>query len=139
MNFTDVYLSLNGIVIPNNGYVLISEIGFTDETALLCNTNIVPPDDQRYSETGWFAPDKTRIPEESNQAFLSSRDATVVRLKRKNNTHSLQQGIYICEVNATDPTQPLYVGLYHVNEGLQSIFAVHISMSFLYFRSGPHI
>ena len=118
MNFTDVYLSLNGIVIPNHGYVLISDIGFTDDTALLCNTNLAPPDDQRYSERGWFTPNKTEIPEEDNQDFFSKRDATVVRLKRKNSTHSPQQGIYVCEVNASDPTQSLYVGLYHVNEGL---------------------
>ena len=38
---TDVYLSLNGDIIPNHGYVLISDIGFTDDTALLCHTNFL--------------------------------------------------------------------------------------------------
>ena len=40
---TDVYLSLNGGVIPNHGYLDISDIGSTDTTALLCNTNRPPP------------------------------------------------------------------------------------------------
>ena len=36
---TDVYLSLNGEVIPNHGYVEISDIGSSDITALLCHTD----------------------------------------------------------------------------------------------------
>ncbi|CAI8013812.1 Neogenin, partial [Geodia barretti] len=35
----DVFLSLNGAVIPNNGLLNISDIGSTDNTALLCITN----------------------------------------------------------------------------------------------------
>ena len=35
----DVYLSLNGDIIPDHGYVMISDIGSTDNTALLCHTN----------------------------------------------------------------------------------------------------
>ncbi|CAI8029810.1 hypothetical protein GBAR_LOCUS16916, partial [Geodia barretti] len=31
----NVFLSLNGAVIPNHGYVAISDIGFSDNTALL--------------------------------------------------------------------------------------------------------
>ena len=34
-----VDLTLNGDYIPNHGYVVISGIGSTDETALICNTN----------------------------------------------------------------------------------------------------
>ena len=34
-----MYLSLNDDIIPNHGYVVISDIGFTDGTALICNTN----------------------------------------------------------------------------------------------------
>ena len=34
-----VYLSLNGDIIRNHGYVVISDIGSTDNTALLCHTN----------------------------------------------------------------------------------------------------
>ena len=36
---TDVYISLNGEVIPNHGYVQISDIGYSYSTALLCHTN----------------------------------------------------------------------------------------------------
>ena len=47
---TDVYLSLNGAVIPNNSYVDISSIGSVDEnTALFCNTNRPPPSGSVHS------------------------------------------------------------------------------------------
>ena len=119
-NFTDVYLSLNDVVIPNHGYVLINDIGITDETALLCNINLAPSDDQMYYEGSWFSPDKTKVLEESTQGFLSNRDASVVRLKKKNSTDDLKQGLYSCEINDTsiDTTFSVYVGLYHGAEGL---------------------
>ena len=123
--FTDDYLSLNDVSIPNHSYVMFSEIGFTDETALLCNTNLVPPDDQRYSEGSWFTPNKTKVPEEDeedegNPGFLSSRADSVVRLKRHNTTDLSQEGIYSCEINDTNTgtTLSVYVGLYHGSEGL---------------------
>ena len=35
-----VYLSLNGSIVPNHGYVVISDIGTAnDDTALFCHTN----------------------------------------------------------------------------------------------------
>ena len=38
--FSDVYLSMNGSIIPNHGYVVIGDIGTAgDDTALLCHTN----------------------------------------------------------------------------------------------------
>ena len=37
--FADVYLSLGDNIIPNHGYVMISDIGSTVNTALLCHTN----------------------------------------------------------------------------------------------------
>ena len=38
--FQMYYVSLNGVVIPNHGYVIISDIGNAgDDTALLCHTN----------------------------------------------------------------------------------------------------
>ena len=119
---TDIYLSLNGSVIPNHGYILISDIGFTDETALLCNANLSPSDDQSYSEGTWFTPNQTKIPEkdEGNQGFLSNRTDTSVRLKRYNSMDAPQDGIYSCEINntSTNATLSVYVGLYHGSEGL---------------------
>ena len=138
--FTDVYLSLNDVVIPNHGYVLISDIGLTNKTALLCNTNLAPSDDQMYYEGSWFTPDKTKVHEEGAQGFLSNRDASVVRLKKKNSTDDLQQGLYFCEINdtSTDTTFSVYVGLYQGAEGLYII--VLISYIILVpFRSSQYV
>ena len=55
-----IYFSLNGVVIPNNGYVMISDIGPTDDTALLCHTNhpdIMGDTDGMHSGGQSFAPD----------------------------------------------------------------------------------
>ena len=58
---TDVYLSLYGYVIPNHGYVVISDIGSTDNIALLCHTDRPPFDGSTHSGGEWFAPDGTRV------------------------------------------------------------------------------
>ena len=43
--YAGVYLSLNGVIIPNHGYVVMSDIGSAgDDTALICHTNRPPPD-----------------------------------------------------------------------------------------------
>ena len=55
--YVDVFLSLNGTVIPDHGYVDISDIGSRDYTALLCNTNRP----RTPTSGGWYAPDETRV------------------------------------------------------------------------------
>ena len=113
---TDVYLSLNGEVIPNHGYVEISDIGSSDTTALLCHTN-------RPADIGghWFAPDGDRVGEVGSiggvPGFQRSRDPMLVRLRRNSGTPD--EGIYWCGVNdATDTPQTVYVGLYNSGRGM---------------------
>ena len=78
---TDVYLSLNDEVIPNHGYVEISDIGSNDTAALLCHTN-------RPAIGGdWLAPDgdtvgslgSTDVP-----GFERNRGPVLVRMRRSN-------------------------------------------------------
>ena len=108
---TDVYLSLNGDVIPNNGYVLISNIGTTDDTALLCHTNVAPPDGD------WFAPDETRVAGTDVPEFTSDRGSMVVRLRRTSGAPP--EGIYRCFIaDDTGTFQPVYVGLYNSGGGI---------------------
>ena len=53
-----MYLSLNDDIIPNHGYVVISDIGSTDDTALICHTNR-PSTLNNNADSGgdWFAPE----------------------------------------------------------------------------------
>ena len=115
---TDVYLSLNGEVIPNYGYVNISDIGSSDTTALLCHTN-KPAHYGGNSGGDWFAPDGTRvggIGSTDVPGFERNRGPTVVRLRRRTSGSAPDEGIYQCRINdATDASQIEYVGLY--NEG----------------------
>ena len=117
---TDVYLSLDGTVIPNHGYVEISDIGSTDDSALLCHTNVPPPPGS-YSGGDWLAPDGTRVFGTDVPGVTRNRGAMVVRLKRTSSTPP--EGIYRCTIkDATLTVQMVYVGLYNTGEGKKTIF-----------------
>ena len=120
---SDVYLSLDGVVIPNHGYVVIDDIsmsGVTDPTPLLCHTNRPPPNGGPANSGGdWISPSdmtvgglgSTTVP-----GFGRNRDAMEVRLWRTTGTPV--EGIYRCEVmDDTDMVQAVYVGLYNDGGG----------------------
>ena len=127
---TDVYLSLNGEVIPNHGYVEISDIGSNDTTALLCHTN--RPASGGNSGGHWFAPDGTPVGVVASTivpGFGRSRGQMIVRLRRSSNT-APDEGIYKCSVDdAAETLQTVYVGLYNTGGGIYSKFILsHISL-----------
>ena len=103
---------MNGDVIPNHGYVNISDIGSTDDTALLCHTNRPP---FVHSGGDWFAPGGTRVSGYDFSGFYRNRGPMVVRLKQR--FHTPAEGIFHCAIrDSTDSLQTVYVGLYN-NEG----------------------
>ena len=117
-------LSLNGVGIPNHGYVVISDIGTTnDDSALLCNTNYLP-DGGGSSGGNWFGPDGSTVGNISTvgtvQFFGRDRGLGVVRLIRNSAaTGTPTEGIYRCEIQDDTLTeQTLYVGLYNSGGGL---------------------
>ena len=122
-----VYLSLSGRVIPNRGYVAISDIGTAgDNTALLCHTNCPPPPGSSTSVGEWFAPDGTTVHHANNTVpgFRRNRGRRVVRLYRNTVTGPPAEGIYYCRIkNDTNTWQIINVGLYNSAEGI--IFHLH--------------
>ena len=116
---TDVYLSLDGEVIPNHGYVEISGIGSSDTTALLCHTN--RPANGANSGGDWFAPDGTPVGVVASTTvpgFGRNKGPMVVRLRRNSDT-APDEGIYWCTVSdAEDASQSVYVGLYNTGGGM---------------------
>ena len=118
---TGVYLTLNGDNIPNHGYVVISDIGSTnDETALLCHTNYLP--DGGTSGGNWYGPDGSPVSGFASVGsgnFVSTNDPGVVRLIRNSAaTGTPTEGIYRCQVKDDTPTiQTVYVGLYNSGGG----------------------
>ena len=116
---TDVYLSLDGIVIPNHGYVEISDIGsISDNEALLCHTNNPPPPPSTTSGGEWYASNGNRVGgTPAVPGFSRSRGSMVVRLGEISGTPPLE-GIYRCEIEDADETlQTVYVGLYNAGAG----------------------
>ena len=117
VNSQSVYLSLNGTIILNHGYVRISDIGSTDNTALLCITN--KPTRGGNSGGEWFAPDGTRVAGTAVPGFKRNRGPMVVRLLRNTATGTPAEGIYDCVVeDDTFRAQTVYVGLYNSGGGI---------------------
>ena len=115
----DVYISLNGVIIPNHGYVVVSDIGSTDDTALICHTNHPPSDNAANSGGNWFVPDNTRVTGTDVPGFVRNRGPMMVRLLRNTATDSPSEGIYLCLVEDDTLTlQTVNVGLYNNGEGI---------------------
>ena len=116
---TDVYLSLNGTVIPNHGYVDISEIGYTYDSALLCHTNRLPSPLGANSRGNWFAPDGTRVSGSDVPGVAKNRGPMVVRLKRFSGDPP--EGIYWCGIlqHSNMDLVIVNVGLYNSGKGIQ--------------------
>ena len=127
---TVVYLSLNDDIIPNHGYVVISDIGSTDDTALICHTNrpatITGIGGSTNSGGDWFAPNGTTVDFGSNSnvpGLRRSRGPMMVRLLRNIATDPPSEGIYLIHCLVEDDTlteQTVYVGLYNSGGGIMS-------------------
>ena len=121
-HITGVFLSLKGTVIPNHGYVVISDIGTTnDDTALLCNTNHIPTGGGN-SGGNWFVPGGSPVGAISGVGtadFGRTRDPGLVRLIRNSAaTGTPTEGIYSCTVQDDTLTEQIvYVGLYNSGGG----------------------
>ena len=94
----------------------IGEIGFTDDTALLCHTNNPPPAGSGTSGGDWFGPYATRVLGEHEHngvpGFVRDRGPNVVRLKRSSSTIQ-PEGIYKCIIQDDIlVNQTVYVTLY---------------------------
>ena len=126
-----MYLTLRGDYIPNHGYVVISDIGSYDDTALICNTNrfgnrtTTPGSTYFHSGGDWFAPDGTTVGNRYSDdvpGFVRNRRPMMVILLRSIYTDPPScpsEGIYYCVVeDDTFTNQRVYVGLYNSGGGI---------------------
>ena len=124
-----MYLSLNDDVIPNHGYVVISDIGSAgDDTALICNTNRPATLSNNANSGGdWFAPDGTRVDGTDVPGFRRNRGPMMVRLYRNTgSTDPSSEGIYQCLVeDDTITVQTVSVGLYNSGEGILEDISIY--------------
>ena len=101
--------------------MLISDIGYTDDTALLCHTNRPPRGRPNDSGGNWYKPDGTTRVEGVDvpgPGFQRNRGSMVVRLRKRTGTGTPPQGIYQCSIqDAESSPQTLYVGLYNSGGG----------------------
>ena len=121
----DVYLSLDGTVIQNHGYVEIGDIGsISDNEALLCHTNRPPPPNSTTSGGEWYAPNGDRVGgTPAVPGFARNRGPMVVRLGDSSGTPS--EGIYQCSLeDNTSTVIHLHVGLYNSGQGCIECFEI---------------
>ena len=111
---------MNGDIIPNHGYLVIDDIGSTNDTALLCNTDR-PPYGAGDSGGNWFSPDGTAVGRSGKNdvpGFVRNRAPNVVRLLRNTSTDPAAEGIYWCSIWDADGKHELvYFGLYNTGNG----------------------
>ena len=137
---TGVYVSLNGNIIPNHGYVMISDIGSTVNTALLCHTNRRTTIGNSHSGGDWFAPDRTRVGGIGTNyvlGFWRNRGPTIVRLFRSTASDPPAEGMFSCVIEDDTLTkQTVYVGLYNGGGGILHRVTYHEQRSSVIFVAG---
>ena len=124
-----IRISLENVIIPNHGYVMISKIGSTNDTALICITNRIANftvslsgEKKRFHSGGdWHAPNRAIVGDLGTDdvlGFVRNRGPMVVRLHRSTTTGTPSEGIYYCVVeDNTFTNQTVYVGLYNSGGG----------------------
>ena len=112
-----MYLSLNGVAIPNDGYVLVSGIG-EDIGGLLCHTDRSGccRNSDGHAQGHWYFPDPPgdqvliRGERTTGDYFYRNRDARIVRLNRVGTPS--ERGRFRCEIpNASGDMVNLYVNI----------------------------
>ena len=101
---TGVYLSLKGVIYPNNSVILITEIEQTNTTSnngLQCITDRRPCCRSYPNRLGeWLFPDGGMVPKQSDATtFYRNRgDDGTVTLNRLNNDVMMLTGKFCCEI-----------------------------------------
>ena len=91
-----MFLSLKGTVVANKSHVRVSDIGSTEDTALMCFTEYYIAGNLT-SGGNWVAPDGSRVNDRGGTGFRRNRGRGVVRLIRiEDKEPSL--GIYMCRI-----------------------------------------
>ena len=111
--------------------MVISDIGSTDDTALICHTNR-PATLNNNADSGgdWFGPDETRVNVNAVPGFRKNRGPMIVRLIRNTATDPTSEGIYHCLVEDDTLTeQTVYVGLYNSGGGIYiQLLSIQLNM-----------
>ena len=107
-----MYLNFGGENLPTNGYVTISQLGNSTDSALVCRT-----DRSENGTGGWINPNGTPVEFNSSQGFYSSVGADGVYLLRGSGLPA--EGIYTCRItDSTNNTKAVFVGLYNEDGGM---------------------
>ena len=128
---SDVFLSLNDTIIPNHGYLTFDDIGFTDESALLCHTNRPVVNSTFYSGGDWLTPDGLSLSSKAtllvNRGLIALRAPMLVRLRQEFTKVPPLEGLHRCAIQDKELRfNEIFVGLYSTGGGKNSLItAMH--------------
>ena len=120
--YSGVFLSLNGVTIPNDGYVIVNDIGI-GMTGLHCNTDRSDcchasdhPDDVAQGQ--WYYPDGSEVRDYTTESAVNpsgnyfTRDRRAGKVRLNSNGNPPERGRFRCEVpNASGINVTLYANL----------------------------
>ena len=115
---TAVYLNFGGENLPTNGYVSISQLGNTTDTALVCRT-----DQSGDGGGGWFNPSGAMLEFNTNssQGFYTSTIEGSDGIYLLRGSGIPVEGIYTCVTTDSSSTnRTVFVGLYNRDGGKET-------------------
>jgi hypothetical protein len=107
---SDLGFFLNGVFLPNNSIVLLSNIG-VGSGALFCLTNVAECCTE-VNNSLWKFPNNTEVMEESSSDIYMTRSFSSSILSRKNGAVG-PMGVYSCMIPDSNSIRSLSIGIYN--------------------------
>ena len=112
-----IQLTVNGVTYPNNSIVTNTDIG-NGSAALLCTTTLPGCCYSGHTETQWYFPNGSQVPNNSSLPYQRTRGQNPGRVNLNRNSESNITGIFHCDIFvANDTIWSLYVGIYNATTG----------------------
>jgi len=112
-----IQLTLNGVTYPNNSIVNNTDIG-TGSAALICTTTLLGCCFSGHTETQWYFPNGSQVPNNPSLPYQRNRGRNPGRVILIRNSESTTTGIFHCDIpDESGVTQSLYVGIYDSGTG----------------------
>ena len=109
-----MFLNFGGMNLVTNGFVIISQLGNSTDTGLVCST-----DQSGDGAAAWQSPDGATLNSTSTEGFFVSDGSDGVYLLRGSGIPV--EGIYTCTAtDSSGESRMVFVGLYNMEGGRQA-------------------
>ena len=116
------YISIGGVILPNDAFVELSDVESTVDDSLQCHTDLPSccSGGQGIHRGDWYFPNGTRL--YFYGGISQSRGAQQVSLRRMNSVSDVESGIFRCDISVHSDVDistrdSVYVGIYSTGGG----------------------